>query len=178
MIRHATYIVYDIRRKAAPTDPTQTWINGHKADGTYQRMVTGDEITVGWMGQVAFSEISGLPNQDTSYKSWGDGGGDFLPIMECGLLQPGKRSIDIKTARKPVYLICEEKCARADFFVLARYRESEDAIEFIGWERGEILRAAPKRKFKLGPSYYIHNQSINPDIDSLLVMIWRGKSHG
>jgi hypothetical protein len=100
-----------------------------------------DELRVGVVGEVEFEErFSRFGFKvDESPRPEGDTGVDFT--------HPAVGTIDVKTARKPVFLFVKEKDIDrvADVLVLARYEDG--AVTFLGWERGSAMKDCPKRQF-------------------------------
>lgn len=91
---------------------------------------------VGLRGEEEFSRLTGLP-LDTEPRPGGDGGRDFrVPSMRAF-------TVDVKTARKPYNLIVEQGKVDADVYVLARYADADNSVEFLGWAyASEVLRCA------------------------------------
>lgn len=100
-----------------------------------------EENFIGLCGELAFAYRYGLTIDDRLL-AVGDGGIDF-EILGVG-------SIDIKTARRPLYLLLKSDQASraADVLVLARYRPT--GIKFVGWEYGRELARCPSRDFGYG----------------------------
>jgi hypothetical protein len=110
----------------------------HQGHASSRPLSEGHEH-VGLAGERHFASLTGLP-LDESDRIAGDGGIDF--ILPLG--------IDVKTARKPHFLIVEEGKVRADIYVLAAYRDDYDATSLIGWAWGNDVRRAPIREFTPG----------------------------
>jgi hypothetical protein len=96
-----------------------------------------EEDRIGCAGELVFADIYGL-EVDLAPRPCGDEGLDFT-------LQDGT-TIDVKTARKPYYLLvkCASRDKCADVLVLGKYF-SDDIVEFLGWEIRDTLLACPRR---------------------------------
>lgn len=112
-----------------------------------QRILSKDHDKVGLSGEFAFGEFSGLW-PDTRSLIGGDCGVDFTVAMWF--------TVDVKTCRKPKYLIHEQGKPFADIFVLAKFDDDTGKSTLLGWEWGSKLRSAPVRDFGFGViSHYI-----------------------
>jgi len=131
----------------------QTRTDGHN-DHASQRILGQDHDQVGMSGEFAFGEFSGLW-PDTRLLSGGDDGVDFRISLAF--------TVDVKTARKPKYLIHEQGKSFADIFVLAQYDNDTKRSELIGWEWGAKLRSSPVMDFGYGVlSHYIAAEKLRP----------------
>jgi hypothetical protein len=131
----------------------QTRTDGHN-DHASQRILGQDHDQVGMSGEFAFGEFSGLW-PDTRLLSGGDDGVDFRISLAF--------TVDVKTARKPKYLIHEQGKLFADIFVLAQYDNDTKRSELIGWEWGAKLRSSPVMDFGYGVlSHYIAAEKLRP----------------
>lgn len=127
----------------------------HERAGNNSRRLFADATTenyIGLCGEIAFSRKYGLPiNNDLLVH--GDGGYDFI-------LGDGS-DLNVKTARKPYYLLLKAEEKVADIFVLAGFRET--GISFLGWEYGPELKKCSTSNFGLGiPSHYKPRTQLHP----------------
>lgn len=114
--------MYDDRRRFADH---RTSIHEGQAS---QRKLSKDYEQIGLAGEEEFARQFGQMHEvqvDTSDRIGGDGGRDFL-------IGPGV--VDVKTARKPIYLLLEQKPTRADIVVLARYDDETRRATLLGWQ--------------------------------------------
>lgn len=124
-----------------------------------------EENIIGVKGEMAFAKIFGL-EMDEEVRPDGDKSVDFV------LQYPARDlTIDVKTARKPIYLFLKKKDAptAADILVLAGI--VDNTVKFIGWEKRSIITAAPTKDFGYGiVNYYKHNTELRPmeTLDELL----------
>lgn len=119
----------------------------HERAGNNSRRLYSNNTTenyIGLCGEIAFSRKYDLPINNELLVH-GDGGYDF--VLDDG------SDLNVKTARKPYYLLLKAQEKVADIFVLARFRET--GITFLGWEYGPALKQCPTSNFGLGvPSHY------------------------
>jgi hypothetical protein len=112
---------------------------------------------VGLVGEAEFSRQFGVA-VDLSRQIGGDRGVDFTV--------PLRFTVDVKTARNPVFLICEEGKVVANVYVLAAYNEADHSAELLGWEWGPVLARAPVRDFGYGiRNHYIERAALKPISD-------------
>lgn len=129
------------------------------AGQTSRRPLSEGYDLVGLAGEQAFWELTGLPRDDTEHPG-GDRGVDFL----CPF------TIDVKTARKPTFLLVEQGKIRASVYVLARYVEDQPA-EMLGWAFGREVTWWPTKDFGHGVhSHYRPAQELR-EIRSLFGLI-------
>lgn len=116
---------------------------GGKTGFNSHRPLSTDYEVIGVMGEMAFSEFSTMP-VDESRKINGDKGTDFTLALK----------IDVKTARQPHHLIVEEGKVISDIYVLAKADPTYSAdVELLGWMWGYKVKKAPVddgRRFKNG----------------------------
>ena len=110
----------------------------HIGQSTYKPL-SPDHEYIGLLGEVAFSIVYALP------LTWEDlkGGGD-----ECDF-RIGNISLDIKTYRRPLSILCKQHKRHADRIVLAKYI-SDEAIKLIGWDYYEMIKRSQPRDFGRG----------------------------
>jgi hypothetical protein len=124
-----------------------------------------EENVIGVKGEMAFAKIFGL-KMDEEVRPDGDKSVDFV------LQYPARDlSIDVKTARKPIYLFLKKKDApgAADILVLAGI--VDNTVRFLGWEKKSVVMEAPTKDFGYGiVNYYKHNTELRPmgALDELL----------
>lgn len=109
------------------------------------------EDVIGATGEAEFAKVFKLKVDETP-RPGGDNGIDF--VVDVG----NKRlTIDVKTARNPLYLLVKVKDARrcADLLVLAKYHRDK-SITFLGWQDKATIVKQPTRDFGYGiVSHYI-----------------------
>lgn len=123
-----------VRRESKRGGPNSTW----------------DADLIGAMGEIAFAKAFGF-EVDMTPRPDGDNGVDFV------FWRKGKRkTIDVKTASKPVYLLVTRDAMRnsADILVLGAYDRGE--VTFLGWETKGIMATMPVADFGLGPDKPSH----------------------
>ena len=103
-----------------------------------QRALSEDYDLVGLAGEQAFAAATGL-DVDVAERPAGDRGVDFTVAL----------TIDVKTARKPYYLIVEQGKVAAAVYVLARYVDDGPA-QMLGWAFGVEVLTWPVRDFGYG----------------------------
>ena len=110
----------------------------HIGQATYKPLSINHEY-IGLLGEVAFSAVYALP------LTWEDlkGGGD-----ECDF-RIGNLTIDIKTYRRPVNVLCKQHKRHADRIVLAKY-VSDEAIKLIGWDYYDMIKRSQPKDFGRG----------------------------
>ena len=110
----------------------------HIGQSTYKPL-SPDHEYIGLLGEVAFSIAYALP------LTWENlnGGGD-----ECDF-RIGCISIDIKTYRRPISILCKQHKRHADRIVLAKY-VSDNAIKLIGWDYYEMIKQSQPKDFGRG----------------------------
>lgn len=100
------------------------------------------ENIVGVAGEIAFAEQFGftIDEDDLWQRPWGDGGYDFE-------LANGT-TIDVKCARKPVFLLVKETDIQqvADVLVLGKFIDV-DTIKWVGWTFGDMMKHAVMKDF-------------------------------
>lgn len=111
----------------------------HKGQ-TSRRPLSKDYEFVGLSGEIAFSKATGYP-LDLRIKPGGDHGVDFKTCLG---------TVDVKTLRKPWYLLVEEEKVNADIYVLAQYEDDLRAARLLGWEYGSVMKRQPTRDFGYG----------------------------
>jgi hypothetical protein len=129
------------------------------ANHASSKPVVEDCEFVSLIGEAEFSKVSGQP-LDLVRRPGGDGGVDFVVPM--------RTTIDIKTARKPYYLLVEHGHVTADIYVLAEYSDDNQSARLLGWEKGSVVRASPLRAFSPKiTSHYIARAELRPMADLL-----------
>lgn len=110
-----------------------------------------DYEQVGLVGEWEFGRFCG---QMPRTRPGGDGGVDFR--IPCTF------TVDVKTSRKGYYLLVEEGKVKADIYVLAHYKATEDVdvenrtiwesggAELVGWCWGHELAAVPPKDTGMG----------------------------
>jgi len=94
-----------------------------------------DTNFVGACGEAAFAQEFGLPfDVRNTGKENGDNGVDF--VLPSGL------TVDVKTARKPKWLLVRPRRRHADVYVLARFTDPSH-VDLLGWHWGsEVMSRA------------------------------------
>jgi hypothetical protein len=100
---------------------------------SHNRPLSHDYEYIGLVGEDAFGIVFGH-SINLSLNRNGDGGFDYY----CG-----RWRVDVKTLKKPKYLLVEKDCCKADIYVLACYSEKTDSAMLIGWEFGKVMKAIP-----------------------------------
>lgn len=114
-----------------------------------------DKISL--IGEAQFACDFELP-LDWKRRPGGDGGVDFV--------LPLRFTVDVKTARKPLYLIVEEGQVKASIYVLAGISDDDRRAEMLGWETRSTLLRAPVRDFGKGIiSHYIAREDLRPMVE-------------
>lgn len=127
--------------------------NAHKEHAS-SRPLSKDYELIGLLGEAKFGEICGFM-PDLQRRLAGDSGVDFIV--------PLRYSVDVKTARKPYYLIHEQGKNFADIYVLASYDDGTKKVELLGWESGSALKKAPVKDFGYGiMNHYIPVKELRP----------------
>ena len=127
------------------------------------RELSEDYQYVGAVGEVGYSKLTGLP-LDTERRMEGDSGIDFWV---------GRIGIDVKTARRPYWLLVGENKVRAGIYVLGGVSPGCRTAIFHGWAwKSEVLNA-PVGKPGLRsdgriPSHYIQRNALH-DMDELQI---------
>ena len=113
----------------------------HARGGKAKAGLGADHEYVALVGEWVFSERYGYPI-DTADRVGGDNGVDFRV--------PGVGTVDVKTARKPTWLLVERGKVRADIYVLARYDDASETAELLGWAWGSDVARAVLRDMGYG----------------------------
>jgi len=110
----------------------------HIGQSTYKPL-SPDHECIGLLGEVAFSLAYSLP------LTWEDlnGAGDTFDF------RIGNMTIDIKTYRKPISLLCKAHKQHAERIVLAKYID-DSAIQLMGWDYYNIIKRSQPRDFGRG----------------------------
>lgn len=91
---------------------------------------------------------------DRSDKPHGDGRIDFHTPLA---------TIDVKTARKPFFLLMEAGLVHAEILILAGVDEDLSRAHFLGWEWSRSLLSCPVKDFGYGvESHYKHSKALKP----------------
>ncbi len=126
------------------------------------------EDRIGVAGELAFAERYGL-EVDKEARPEGDGHVDFwLKINGMNV------SIDVKTARKPNWLLCKEWEIKkaSDIFVLAHYK-SDDDVDIIGWDTRFVMSLMEVQNWKpLNINVYPRHVSQLRPVSQLDKLIW------
>lgn len=118
------------------------------------RPLSPDYDLVGLAGEQAFEDLTGC-RRDRTARPAGDSGADFEVRL-------GMR-LDVKTARKPVWLFVEQGKVQADIYVLAQYDDATHSAKLLGWAWAGEVRRAPVRDFGFGISnHYIPRENLKP----------------
>lgn len=126
----------------------------HIEAGNHRDAFSNDYELVGLMGELQFAREFQQP-LDLSRQAGGDPGHDFaLPV---------RFTVNVKTARRPVYLIHEQGKVVADIYVLAGFDDEPARAYLLGWQLGQVLAQAPVRDFGYGKlSHYIPAEQLRP----------------
>ena len=101
-----------------------------------ERVLVENHHLVGLAGEWAFAKFAGIM-PDLSIRKYGDNGIDFVVNFSFPL--------DVKTATRGNRLLLEHNKPVADIYVLAKFDETTQTAELVGWEWGAILkRIEPK----------------------------------
>lgn len=120
----------------------------HRGDRS-QRILSAGHDLVGIAGEIAFADRFGFA-VDTTERRRGDKGIDF--VTPAG-------TVDVKTRRRAVSLLCEVGKPLADLLVLAAYNERLGTAELVGWcDRGMVLMA-PVQTGNFGITNHVVNRS-------------------
>ena len=111
----------------------------HKGQDT-SRPLSKEYELVGLSGEVAFSKETGYP-LDLRTRIGGDNGVDFYTSLG---------TVDVKTSRKPYFLVVEQGKVKADVYVLAQYDDESKTARLLGWEYGSTMKDQPIRDFGFG----------------------------
>ena len=127
------------------------------------RELSEDYQYVGAVGEVGYSKLTGLP-LDTERRMEGDSGIDFWV---------GRIGIDVKTARKPYWLLVDENKVRAGIYILGGVSPDCRTVIFHGWAwKSEVLNAPVgtpgSRPDGRIPSHYIQRNTLH-DMDELQI---------
>jgi hypothetical protein len=98
-----------------------------------------------WLaGEIALAEFTGI-RPDFTNKFYGDGGTDsYINLMVDGLKT--KKTINIKTSKKPYNLVAEPNRNKADIYMLAHYFPETKRARIIGWQWSKIIHQCPTKK--------------------------------
>ena len=110
----------------------------HIGQSTYKPL-SPDHECIGLLGEVAFSLAYALP------LTWEDlnGGGDAYDFCLGGI------TIDIKTYRRPISILCKAHKQHAARIVLAEY-VNDSAIHLLGWDYYDVIKRSQPRDFGRG----------------------------
>lgn len=111
------------------------------ANHASRRPLSDDYDLLGLAGEAEFQRTFHVP-LDLNRRPSGDGRVDFIV--------PLRFTLNVKTARKPFYLIEEQGKVACDLYVLAQYFDDTRKAELLGWEWGQVLARAPVRDFGHG----------------------------
>jgi hypothetical protein len=128
------------------------------------------EDVLGAKAELAFENMTGL-KVDRRLLESGDCNKDFEVTINGTKLY-----IDVKGARRPVYLFVKEKDIQicADILVLAKVENDE--VWWLGWEHKSIMRLMPKKDFGYKITNYYRHYSLLRPIWQLTNLINSGKS--
>lgn len=130
----------------------------HADHASHRPLSEGYEL-IGLIGEAEFARVFKQP-LDLNRRPNGDSRVDFVV--------PFRVKVDVKTARKPLYLIEEEGKVTCDVYVLAQYFDEGQTAGLLGWEKGEVLARAPVRDFGKGIlNHYIPRENLRPVSDLL-----------
>ena len=110
----------------------------HIGQATYKPL-SPDHECIGLLGEVAFSIAYALP------LTWENlnGGGDACDF------RIGNITIDVKTYRRPISILCKAHKEHAERVVLAKY-VNDSAIELIGWDFYDTIKQSQPKDFGRG----------------------------
>ncbi|GAG09174.1 unnamed protein product, partial [marine sediment metagenome] len=117
-----------------------------------QRILVKDHDIYGVLGEIKFSQITGLPVDERGLLQ-GDNGVDFI----C----PKVGNIDVKFSNIQYLLIEEGHCRTDVIYVLAEPTKDRDDLELMGWEYGEVM-------YELRPSAFPKHIINHVMMDSIL----------
>ena len=123
---------------------------GHKS----QRILVKDHDTYGVLGEMKFSQITGLPVDERGLLQ-GDNGVDFI----C----PRVGNIDVKFSNLQ-YLLIEKGHCRIDVIYVLAEKDGNGDIELMGWEYGSEM-------FEIRPYEFPKHIVNHVRIDSMLKRI-------
>ncbi len=109
-------------------------------DAPSTRALSPDYDRVGALGELHFSELSGLP-MDKTRRVHGDHGVDFTRW---------DLTIDVKTLRHPYSLLVERNKVYADVFVLMGVDKELTKAYVVGWTLFDAVLMAPITKSRYG----------------------------
>lgn len=119
-----------------------------------------EEDIIGVYGENCFAQDFHLP-MDKTLKINGDAGVDF--VTSSG-------TINVKTARKPIFLFVKENEPKADIYVLARFSDDK-AVSLLGWEFGKEMITCPKKDFGYGITNFYKAATELRNMDSLHALL-------
>lgn len=143
----------------------------HIGQSTYKPL-SPDHECIGLLGEIAFSIVYALP------LTWEDlnGAGDTCDF------RIGNITIDVKTYRRPISILCKSHKEHAERIVLAKY-VNDSAIELIGWDYYKIIKQSQPRDFGRGIINHYREahmlkgmKELGKDIQKTKVNLWQQKS--
>lgn len=110
----------------------------HIGQTSYKPLSANHEY-IGLLGEVAFSHAYALP------LTWENlnGGGDSYDFSI------GSITIDVKTYRRPISVLCKQHKKHAERIVLAKYID-DSSIKLIGWDYYDIIKRSQPKDFGRG----------------------------
>lgn len=138
--------LFDFIRNGAPEQPNDLRRLAEQRAQLHEnhassRPLSDDYEFVGLAGEEEFAWQYGLEVDRTSRPA-GDKGIDFI--------HSAVGSIDVKTARKAYNLIVEKGKVYSNIYVLARYNDTTQRAELLGWATRQEVLAAPVKDFGYG----------------------------
>jgi hypothetical protein len=127
-----------------------------------QRLGGKDHEVVGIAGEYRFAQLFEGLVVDTAVKPSGDAGIDFVAAFDV-VGAPTEFKIDVKTARKPHYLLVKPGDLRADIYVLAAYDDEREEASIVGWAWRAHVRMAPVKVLgDCPPSHAVPKEHLRP----------------
>ena len=103
-----------------------------------------DYVRVWLAGEIALAEFTGvIPDFRSKYH--GDGGTDsYIDIVINNAMK--RKTINVKTSKKPYNLVAEPGRSKADIYMLAHYFSETRRARIIGWQWSQIIHQCPTKK--------------------------------
>lgn len=120
-----------------------------------------EENTIGVYGEIEFAKEFGL-DYDKTARPKGDRGVDFPTKIG---------TINVKTARKPIFLFVKKFEPKADIYVLAAIDWVTKKVTFLGWEWDSVMRAMPTKDFGYGIVNHYKRAALLKSMNELRAML-------